>query len=260
MNKASAARQQAYGRGPLLLVSVRNAAEALEALRGGADWIDLKEPSRGALGAVEATVAEAAVAAIAGRAPMSAALGELADWPSAGGRALLAARGVAVVKLGLAGLQNGAWIDRWRSVQREAASAGKELAAVAYVDHERAASPPLDDVVSLAADSGCRWLLLDTFDKSEGYLGDYLPSLAVPSLAGLRTVSADLAVAGRLDAGAISRLAGDAVDVIAVRSAACEDGRRDAAVCARRVAALRELLAVPGRRNARDFAGSAEFS
>ena len=36
---------------PGLLVSVRSAAEAITALEAGADVIDVKEPSRGALGA-----------------------------------------------------------------------------------------------------------------------------------------------------------------------------------------------------------------
>ena len=35
---------------PRLLVSVRNAEEALMAVRGGADIIDVKEPSKGSLG------------------------------------------------------------------------------------------------------------------------------------------------------------------------------------------------------------------
>ena len=33
-----------------LLISVRNPSEALTALEGGADWIDVKEPDNGALG------------------------------------------------------------------------------------------------------------------------------------------------------------------------------------------------------------------
>ena len=38
---------------PGLLVSVRSAAEALSALAGGADVIDVKEPNRGSLGAAD---------------------------------------------------------------------------------------------------------------------------------------------------------------------------------------------------------------
>ena len=38
---------------PGLLVSVRSADEAIAALAGGADVIDVKEPNRGALGAAD---------------------------------------------------------------------------------------------------------------------------------------------------------------------------------------------------------------
>ena len=42
---------------PRLLVSVRNSREAIDALAGGADWIDLKEPANGTLGAVAGDLA-----------------------------------------------------------------------------------------------------------------------------------------------------------------------------------------------------------
>ena len=55
---------------PGLLVSVRSAAEAITALEAGADVIDVKEPSRGALGAADCETIAAVVRAVAGRAPL----------------------------------------------------------------------------------------------------------------------------------------------------------------------------------------------
>lgn len=67
-----------------LLVSVRNATEAIAATRGGADIIDVKEPLRGSLGcAAPDTIREIAHALrrITGSAvPLSLALGELTEW------------------------------------------------------------------------------------------------------------------------------------------------------------------------------------
>ena len=60
---------------PRLLVSVRDADEAEEALAGGADWIDLKEPLDGPLGAVSTARAREVVQCVTGRAPTSAAAG-----------------------------------------------------------------------------------------------------------------------------------------------------------------------------------------
>ncbi|MBK5187486.1 MAG: hypothetical protein JJD97_04525, partial [Gemmatimonadaceae bacterium] len=59
-----------------LLVSVRNAEEARTALAGGAEIIDAKEPSLGALGAVELGVLREIVQAVGRMRPVSAALGD----------------------------------------------------------------------------------------------------------------------------------------------------------------------------------------
>src|SRR5437879_1712661 len=84
---------------PKLLISVRSAAEAESALAGGAALIDVKEPERGSLGrASDATIAEV-IACVAGRAAVSAALGELLD---AGSVPYPDAR-LAFMKWGLAG-------------------------------------------------------------------------------------------------------------------------------------------------------------
>ena len=50
------------------LASVRDVSEAAIALAAGADIVDLKEPSRGALGAVEPATIAAVLRHIAGRA------------------------------------------------------------------------------------------------------------------------------------------------------------------------------------------------
>jgi hypothetical protein len=62
-----------------LLISVANAAEASDALAGGADIIDAKEPLAGALGAVSVKVLREIHAAVAGARPVTAALGDASD-------------------------------------------------------------------------------------------------------------------------------------------------------------------------------------
>ena len=56
-----------------LLVSVRSAAEAESAAAGGAGLIDVKEPSRGAMGKADDRTIADVVRAVAGRRPVSAA-------------------------------------------------------------------------------------------------------------------------------------------------------------------------------------------
>ena len=85
------------------LASVTSAMEASIALAGGADIIDLKDPSKGALGALPPATIREAVAAIAKRRIVSATAGDLQMEPSLVTAAVrqLAATGVDIVKVGL---------------------------------------------------------------------------------------------------------------------------------------------------------------
>ncbi|MFN8706126.1 MAG: (5-formylfuran-3-yl)methyl phosphate synthase [Planctomyces sp.] len=72
---------------PRLLVSVRNASEAISAWRGGADIIDLKEPQNGPLGAVSFAVPNDVLQSLrrlpsSPRVLLSVALGEAREWLS----------------------------------------------------------------------------------------------------------------------------------------------------------------------------------
>ena len=85
-----------------LLVSVANAADAREALTGGADVIDAKDPAAGPLGAVAWGTLSETNATVAGSRALTAALGDAADAgaieqaahdAAAAGAAALRARG-----------------------------------------------------------------------------------------------------------------------------------------------------------------------
>ena len=66
-----------------LLVSVRSGVEALAALAGGADVIDVKEPSHGPLGRAEFALWREVRGRVPPTVPMSVALGELSEWSDA---------------------------------------------------------------------------------------------------------------------------------------------------------------------------------
>jgi uncharacterized protein (UPF0264 family) len=228
--------------GPQLLVSVRDAAEAAVALAGGAGLIDVKEPTRGALGRAEAATMAAVVAAVGGRVPVSAALGELRDCPLAGVAAELPG-GLDIVKWGLAGLAGTAWP---RLLLNARYYVPTRAAAVAYVDAERAAAPPPATVVDFARRycrrSRVRAVLFDTFHKDGSTLLDWLSVDEVTSMiracqrAGVKT-----ALAGSLTAREIEQLRGVRPDWFAVRGAACEGGR-EGRICEHRVRELAALV------------------
>lgn len=218
---------------PGLLVSVRSVAEALSALAGGADVVDVKDPNRGSLGAADADTISAIARAVNGRAPVSAALGELVDLmelPNGGALRSLAG-GVSLFKIGLArcSLLND-WKANWQNVIEKIASTstdGKsQPVAVVYADWRGAQSPSPNEVLTTARQFGCPALLVDTWNKSGGTLFDHWPPDDLQDfITDVRSHDICVVLAGSLtrqNAAAAVRLA---PDLFAVRTAACEGGR-----------------------------------
>ena len=86
-----------------MLASVRTLDEALFALEAGADFIDLKEPSQGALGALDHASVRVCVKAIGGRRPVSATIGDIVSMDPREMTAAverMAATGVDYIKIG----------------------------------------------------------------------------------------------------------------------------------------------------------------
>jgi (5-formylfuran-3-yl)methyl phosphate synthase len=243
-----------------LLVSVRSPEEANAALAGGADIIDVKEPSRGPLGCADPEVTAAILAVVAARTPVTLACGELADCPEQLAEQIamhledICIRLVAgqpppvAVKAGPGRLSP----DRWRGAferLRAALPPGTEAVAVAYADWERAGSARPDVILAAAAAAGGHSLLIDTSDKSGPGLFDAAGVEAIQAwvrqarLAGLR-----LALAGRLSSTEVEaafRLGGE---IIGVRSAVCTGGRHgrvDSQLVAKLAAAARGRPVAP---------------
>jgi uncharacterized protein (UPF0264 family) len=223
-----------------LLVSVRSAAEAADALAGGADLIDVKEPARGPLGRAEDAVLGAVLALVAGRRPVSAALGELTDdaFPPA-------AAGLGYVKWGLAGWSGRpGWRDALRRLLLAAGPGLPRVVVAAYADWPRAGSPPVPEVCALARQHPGSTLLVDTFDKGppRRTLRDWMPVPALVRLcARCREAGVRVALAGSLGPDEIAEVLPARPDWVAVRGAACRGGRTGT-VRADRVRLLVNLL------------------
>src|SRR6266496_1953163 len=143
-----------------LLVSVRGPVEARAAVAGGADVVDAKDPSRGALGAVRADRLAAIRRAVGAARPVSATLGDARDDATVAAAAA-AARGVAFVKLGFGGVTSASQAQRLaRAARRGAATTAVVL--VAYADWRRATSLAPDRLLAVAMETGAVGLLLDT--------------------------------------------------------------------------------------------------
>ncbi len=146
-----------------LLASVRDPGEARIALEGGCDILDLKEPSRGALGAVSLQTMERVVRLVDGRLPVSATIGDLKDSALIGPSArAAAATGVDLVKVGLF---PGMSPDGYLTALERLAGEGVSLVAVLFAD-----LGPDDRLLPRLASSGLFGVMLDTCDKAAGGL------------------------------------------------------------------------------------------
>jgi (5-formylfuran-3-yl)methyl phosphate synthase len=228
---------------PQLLVSVRDAREAIAAINGGAAIIDVKEPARGALGQADPEVINAIVREVADRRPISVALGELVEWNGNGPHIVV---GVSFAMVGLAGCTSQPdWKKRLlnlRALIETGSAAG--LVAVAYADWQRANAPSVDEVFEFALIHRFPVLLVDTWRKDGTTLLDWLGKSELIELCEkVRASGMRVALAGSLDRSKIRSLRSVRPTWFAVRGAACMGGQRGARIDERRVKDLVESLA-----------------
>lgn len=221
---------------PGLLVSVRSAAEAEDAVRGGADIVDVKEPLAGSLGAASAEVCCQIAQAIAGRVPWTMACGELADGAAriaehlaATWERLAAAAGPPAfplaIKVGLAGCAGRPWVGEVTELVR-ALPAGVRQVAVIYADSATCGAPAATEILRAAADLRPLAVLVDTFDKqAAGLLGHCQVSQLQAWRDAAAASDAAFVLAGKLQFADFPRLSAVRADIIAVRSAVCSQSR-----------------------------------
>ena len=258
------------GAPPLLLASVRSAEEAVSALTGGADVLDVKEPREGPLGAASPAVLRAIVSVIdAGAGPgtgvgtlrragdeavtrprpvaISAALG---DAPNLPGTLALAAAGAAgcgvdVVKFGLHGVREQeeavalirAVVEGVRSV-----SPRVRVVAAAYADAERIGALPPALLVRTCEAGGADGCLIDTAIKDGSTLLDHLDTGALRRIAHeARGHGLFFALAGSIGHTELPAILKADPDLIGARTSLC-DGGRQGTLRSDRVAAFRRAL------------------
>ncbi len=219
---------------PKLLVSVRSADEAMAALRGGADLIDVKEPLNGPLGKASDHIIADVLNVIDGRRPVSAAFGE---WCDDSVNDLVDPR-LTFVKWGLAG-RRGKLAATYAAIRE---CVGGRAVLVHYADAELAKSPSLHELRELIAGGSVPFILIDTVEKTGRGLLDWIaPQELSAVIAHLHRFGTRVAVAGSLDVSVIPNIVAMRPDWIAVRGAACVGGRAGT-VTERKVAELAEML------------------
>ena len=224
-----------------MLASVRSLDEALIALEGGADLIDLKEPSRGALGALDHAAVRICVQAIRGRRPVSATIGDLpAMEPRSMVNAVerMAATGVDFVKIGFF----------FHRRARECATALTGLATharlVAVLFADESSDPGLLDELAAAGFAGA---MLDTAHKSGKTLRDWRNAQELADFVDrCRRLGLIAGLAGSLKRDDIAPLLRLTPDYLGFRGALCQNGDRSHVLDAKLLSDISDAISQNG--------------
>ncbi|MET1124087.1 MAG: (5-formylfuran-3-yl)methyl phosphate synthase [Archaeoglobaceae archaeon] len=215
-----------------VLVSPMNKTEAVEAIEGGADIIDVKNPAEGSLGANFPWVIREVVELVKGHGKeVSATTGDLPYKP---GTASLAALGAAFsgadyVKVGLYGVANVKEAEEMISAVVKAVKdffPDKKVVIAGYADYYRIKAVNPLELPSLAAKFGADVVMVDTAIKDGTSLFDHMKLADIERFVSSAHESGLLcALAGNLNWDKLDVLKSLKPDIIGVRTMVCENGR-----------------------------------
>jgi len=217
----------------LLLISPINTQEAREAIDGGADIVDVKNPKEGSLGANFPWVIRNIREITPKNMKVSATLG---DVPYKPGTVALAAAGAIVsgadyIKVGLYGTTNySEALEVMENVVKTVDEFNSDAIVVAagYADAHRVGAVDPMEIPKIAADSGSDLAMVDTAVKDGKTLFDFMNEETLSQFTeqtheyGLKS-----ALAGSVTEEQLPILAELGCDVVGIRGAACIGGDRN---------------------------------
>ncbi len=213
-----------------LLVSVSDVAEARAAVDGGADIIDAKNPSMGALGAVRPEMLSEIRRTVDSSRLVTAALGDAGPANAVEELAReLVVRGARLVKVGFAGVADAGRVEEIIERLADACASVDQasgVVAVAYAEPQACGCIDAHGLLPIAARSGASGVLVDTADKHGAGLLDLWSVVTLESwVSEAHAHGLMAAVAGKLRLDDLRAVADAGADVAGVRGAACVGGR-----------------------------------
>ncbi|MFX0092346.1 MAG: (5-formylfuran-3-yl)methyl phosphate synthase [Candidatus Hodarchaeota archaeon] len=229
-----------------LLVSPINLAEARECVQGGADIVDVKNPTEGSLGASFPWVIKEIRCQLSPDVPLSAALG---DVPFKPGTIALAALGLAscdvqFIKVGLYGIKT---LEEGIQLMKAVIEAVKNyngninIVAAGYADAKRIGAITPDLIPEVGRRADCDLIMLDTAIKDGLRLFDHCEKTFLRKFVQTAHDNGQLAaLAGSLRKEDLRVLADIRTDIAGVRGAACSNfDRQNGTILASHVRELR---------------------
>ncbi|MCH7706105.1 MAG: dihydrodipicolinate synthase family protein [Chloroflexi bacterium] len=231
--------------GMLLMVSVQNLDEALEAERGGADLIDVKNLQEALVGSGHPMVVREIRERISDDRHVSVTLGVV---PSQPGTVAMAVHAAAIlnatsVKVGFVNTDYDTAVDVLQSARRALEGFKTKLIGSLFADNglHDGLDPHL--MLKLAREGECDGFLIDTLTKDGRNLFDFIPEAELREMVfegkqlGLST-----ALSGHLKMTDLDELARINPDIVGVRGAVCASQDRTSAVAWEAVAEFKHAL------------------
>lgn len=230
-----------------ILISVTDLHEAQLALNCGAGMIDLKDPSKGALGALPLdTITEIAAFVrekySAADMPVSATIGDLPMHP-----ALLTAQvsalhetGVDIVKVGFFAQTDAADVDYQLCLKAfvPLVQSGVQLIAVLFAEYQYP-----QDLVAAIANAGFIGVMVDTAEKNGATFLDYFSVDQMREIAAHAHANGLLfGLAGSLSLQHVQNVKQIAADYIGFRGGVCADNVRHSRIDADKIIAIRNAI------------------
>ncbi len=213
-----------------LLVSPINLKEALEAIEGGADIIDVKNPREGSLGASYPWIIREIKDALPPGMELSAPLGDMDYKPGTASLAALglAKLGVDYIKVGLYGIRDvEEALDMGMHIVKSVEGTGAKVVLAGYADYRFTGSVNPLDLPSVAQECGAHGVMIDTARKNGKTLLDHISAKELDVFTrDAHSGDVLVALAGSLGPKDIQMLRGIDFDIIGVRGAVCSNGDR----------------------------------
>ena len=230
----------------ILMVSVQNLAEALEALDGGADIVDVKNLQEALVGSAHPRVVKEIRDAVPVDKHASVTLGVVPNQVGTVAMAVYTAGllDATSVKVGFMNTEYEAAVEILLAAREALDGFQTKLIGSLFADNPLYEGLDPHRMVALAAEGRCDGFLVDTLTKDGRNLFDFLPESALREMvfegkeAGMST-----ALSGHLRIENLDELARINPDIVGVRGAVCQRGDRGSGVHREAVKAFKAELA-----------------
>ena len=217
----------------ILMVSVQNLPEAIEALRGGADIVDVKNLQEALVGSAEPGLVKEVIDTVPSEHHASVTLGVV---PGQAGTVAMAVYTAGVlnatsVKVGFMNTEYSVAVDVLKASRKALIGFDTKLIGSLFADNLIFGGLDPNLMVDLARDGECDGFLIDTVTKDGRNLFDFMPDDRLREIViGGKQLGMSTALSGHLKLENLDELARINPDIVGVRGAVCAKGERDQGV------------------------------